>query len=48
MLKLTEGEKILLETFLEFLVKKGYCDSDVYSEPPGKEMSVIDKFMIDG
>ena len=38
---LNEKEKQLLEDFLDFLLKEGYCDSDVYTEPP----SAIDRFM---
>ena len=30
-----------LTKFLDFLLKNGYCDSDVYSEPP----SAIDRYM---
>ncbi len=30
-----------LTTFLDFLLKNGYCDSDVYSEPP----TAIDRYM---
>ena len=30
-----------LEDYTQFLLKEGYCDSDVYSEPP----SAIDRFM---
>ena len=43
---MTENEKIILEEFLEFLVKEGYCDTDVYSEPPSKDLTIIDLFMI--
>lgn len=43
---MTEDEKIILEEFLEFLVKEGYCDTDVYTEPPSKDVTVIDLFMI--
>lgn len=32
--------KTEITSFLDFLLKQGYCDSDVYSEPP----SVIDQF----
>ncbi|KKM93745.1 hypothetical protein LCGC14_1205390 [marine sediment metagenome] len=30
-----------LTSFLDFLLKNGYCDTDVYSEPP----SAIDRYM---
>ncbi len=30
-----------LTKFLDFLLKNGYCDTDVYSEPP----SAIDRYM---
>ncbi|HDY88086.1 MAG TPA: hypothetical protein ENH82_08245 [bacterium] len=30
-----------LTTFLDFLLKNGYCDTDVYDEPP----SAIDRYM---
>jgi hypothetical protein len=31
---LEEYAKIEITRFLDFLLKEGYCDSDVYSEPP--------------
>ena len=33
--------KDLLTEYTEFLLKEGYCDSDVYCEPP----TAIDRFM---
>jgi len=36
-----EQVKDELTKFLDFLLKNGYCDSDVYSEPP----SAIDRYM---
>ena len=30
-----------LEAFLQFLLKEGYCDVDVYAEPP----TAIDRYM---
>jgi len=30
-----------LTNFLDFLLKEGYCDSDVYGEPP----TVIDQYL---
>jgi len=36
-----EYTKSELTNFLDFLLKNGYCDSDVYSEPP----SAIDRYM---
>jgi hypothetical protein len=38
---LEEYKKDLLTDFLEFLLKEGYVDSDVYSEPP----TAIDKYL---
>ena len=35
-------QKELLSDFLDFLLKKGYCDTDVYSEPP----TAIDQYLI--
>ena len=37
-----ECEKDVLTDFLDFLLKEGYCDSDVYSEPP----TAIDQYLI--
>lgn len=39
---LNEFEKEVLTDFLEFLLKNGYCDSDVYTEPP----TAIDQYLI--
>ena len=39
---LNEFEKEVLTDFLEFLLKNGYCDSDVYAEPP----IAIDQYLI--
>lgn len=36
-----EYGKTLLTDYTEFLLKHGYCDSDVYCEPP----SAIDRYM---
>jgi len=38
---ITEAFKNELTGFLNFLLINGYCDSDVYSEPP----SAIDRYM---
>jgi len=38
----TEWSKDLLTEYTDFLLKEGYCDSDVYCEPP----SAIDRFLI--
>ena len=38
----TEWSKNLLTEYTDFLLKEGYCDSDVYCEPP----SAIDRFLI--
>lgn len=43
---MTEETKIALTEFLDYLVKEGYCDADVYAEPPGENLTVIDEFMI--
>jgi hypothetical protein len=37
-------KKDLLTEFIEFLVEEGYCDTDVYDEPP----TAIDKFINPG
>ena len=37
-----EYKKDILTDFLDFLLKEGYCDSDVYSEPP----TAIDQYLI--
>jgi len=37
-----EYKKDILTDFLDFLLKEGYCDSDVYSEPP----TAIDRYLI--
>lgn len=34
--------KTELTSFLDFLLKEGYCDSDVYAEPP----TAIDQYLI--
>ncbi len=39
---LVEFKKDELTDFLDFLLKEGYCDSDVYSEPP----TAIDQYLI--
>ena len=36
----TEWSKNLLTEYTDFLLKNGYCDTDVYCEPP----SAIDRF----
>lgn len=36
------SKKELLTDFLDFLLKKGYCDTDVYCEPP----TAIDQYLI--
>jgi len=38
---LYKRDKDELTKFLDFLLKNGYCDSDVYSEPS----SAIDRYM---
>jgi len=38
---MTEETKIHLKQFLDFLLKEGYCDTDVYSEPP----TAIDQYL---
>jgi len=38
---MTEWGKDLLTEYTDFLLKNGYCDSDVYSEPP----SAIDQYL---
>ncbi len=41
--KLLENyKKDVLTDFLDFLLKNGYCDTDVYCEPP----TVIDQYLI--
>ena len=37
-----EWGKDLLTEYTDFLVKHGYCDTDVYYEPP----STIDRFLV--
>ena len=39
--KVDEFMKDTLTQYTEFLLKEGYCDSDVYCEPP----SAIDRFL---
>ena len=39
-------KKELLKAYTDFLLKEGYCDTDVYSEPPSKDLTIIDLFMI--
>jgi len=39
---INELEKDVLTDFLDFLLKNGYCDTDVYSEPP----TAIDQYLI--
>ena len=36
-----ENIKIELTNFLDFLLKNGYCDTDVYAEPP----TAIDQYL---
>jgi hypothetical protein len=43
---MTEETKIALTEFLDYLVREGYCDTDVYHEPPSEGITVIDQFMI--
>ncbi|KKL98661.1 hypothetical protein LCGC14_1822180 [marine sediment metagenome] len=38
---MTEETKIHLQQFVDFLLKEGYCDTDVYAEPP----TAIDQYM---
>ena len=35
-------KKDILTDFLDFLLKEGYCDTDVYCEPP----TAIDQYLI--
>jgi len=42
----TEARKDELQPFLDFLLKEGYCDADVYAEPPKKDLTVIDAYII--
>ncbi len=37
-----EYKKDILTDFLDFLLKEGYCDTDVYCEPP----TAIDQYLI--
>ncbi|GAF91070.1 unnamed protein product [marine sediment metagenome] len=39
---LNELIKTELTSFLDFLLKEGYCDSDVYAEPP----TALDQYLI--
>lgn len=39
--EITEDVKIHLTQFLDFLLKEGYCDTDVYAEPP----TAIDQYL---
>jgi len=41
LLAMEEYAKEMLEAYTQFLVKEGYCDTDVYSEPP----TAIDQFL---
>ncbi len=39
--ELSEEVKIHLTQFIDFLLKNGYCDTDVYAEPP----TAIDQYL---
>ena len=39
---MNEYMKYILTEYTDFLVKTGYCDTDVYYEPP----TAIDKFLV--
>ena len=39
---INEFTKDVLTDFLDFLLKNGYCDTDVYAEPP----TAIDQYLI--
>jgi len=45
---ITENVKIHLTLFLGFLLKEGYCDSDVYAEPPTAIDQYINLFRKEG